>query len=141
MMVDTTLAILKHPGNKSTSPRGTLGEGDKMLQHARAMRKNPTPAERALWRILRKKNLEGYKFRRQHPMGNYIVDFYCPTKKLVIEVDGGQHSEQHSEQEREDAERSRFLESRGCRVLRFWNNEVLENMDGVADRILEELEK
>jgi very-short-patch-repair endonuclease len=136
-VVETIHALLKLPGKEHTSPKGTPGERVKMLQHARAMRKNPTHAERALWKMLRKKNLEGYKFRRQHPTGTYIVDFYCPPKKLVIEVDGGQHSEQ----EREDAERSRFLESRSCRVLRFWNNEVLENMDGVADRILEELEK
>jgi len=77
------------------------------------------------------------KFRRQHPIGNYVVDFYCPKKKLVIEVDGGQHFKQ----EEQDEKRSRFLESMGCRVIRFWNNEVFENMDGVVDRILEELKK
>jgi len=65
------------------------------------------------------------------------VDFYCPKKKLVIEVDGGQHFKQ----EEQDEKRSRFLESMGCRVIRFWNNEVFENMDGVVDRILEELKK
>ena len=70
-------------------------------------------------------------------MGNYIVDFYCPEKKLVIEVDGGQHVEQ----EEQDAERSHYLESRGCRVIRFWNNEVLKNISGVVEVILEELHK
>lgn len=127
---------------EKTSPGGTLGEGgggkkNELLQHAREMRKNPTTAERALWNVLRKKNLEGYKFRRQHPIGNYIVDFYCPMKKLAIEVDGGQHSEQ----EEQDAERTAFFELKGCRVIRFWNKEVLENIQGVVDRIVEELDK
>ncbi len=141
-MVDTIRTLLQFPGRKHTSPGGTPGEGgggrkSELLQRAREMRKNPTPAEDALWKVLRKKNLEKFKFRRQHPMGNYIVDFYCPEKKLVIEVDGGQHSEQ----ENQDAERSCFLESRGCHVIRFWNNEVMENISGVVEVILEELHK
>ncbi len=139
-VVETIHILLKLPGKEHTSPGGTPGEGGggkkrELIERAREMRRNPTQAEDALWKVLRKKNLDGYKFRKQHPMGNYIVDFYCPEKKLVIEVDGGQHSEQ----EEQDAERSRYLESRGCHVIRFWNNEVLKNMDGVIEIILNEL--
>src|SRR5690606_4838289 len=97
------------------------------------LRNNPTDAEKALWKRLQHEQL-GLKFRRQHPIEPYIVDFYCPDKKLIIEVDGGQHNEN----KRDDA-RTAYLESKGYRVIRFWNNEVLQNTDGVLETIMNEL--
>ncbi|MGH7089098.1 MAG: endonuclease domain-containing protein [Stellaceae bacterium] len=99
--------------------------------HAREMRRNPTDAERALWARLRHKQLDGLRFRRQQPMVPYIVDFFCPECALIIEIDGGQHAMP----EAQDAARTRWLEARGYRVLRFWNNEVLENIEGVLETI------
>ena len=101
---------------------------------ARELRRNMTDAERALWRRLRMRQLAGQRFRRQQPIGDYIVDFACPAARLVVEVDGGQHAE-----EERDAARTRWLESRGYRVLRFWNNEVLGQIDGVLAVIEESL--
>jgi very-short-patch-repair endonuclease len=99
---------------------------------ARTLRRGMTVAENSLWRILRSRQIEGQRFRRQVPLGRYIVDFLCHQARLVIEVDGGQH-EPSSLQE---AERSRFLKSQGYRVLRFWNHEILENPDGVHAMIV-----
>ena len=110
----------------------------KTLGIRRKLRKNQTEAEARLWSCLRKKGL-GYKFVRQYGVGKYILDFYCPLKKLAIEIDGSQHAEE--ENELYDTVRTKYLESGNIRVLRFWNNEVLSNMDGVLDKILEELEK
>jgi len=98
---------------------------------AKALRKDFTDTERLLWKYLRAKQMEGYKFRRQEPIGRYIVDFVCQQKRMVIEVDGGQHS---TEKER-DNERDKWLEGKGYKVLRFWNNEVLANTEGVLDII------
>jgi len=84
---------------------------------------------------LRRKQLGGFRFRRQQPIGAYVVDFFCPEAKLVIEVDGGQHSDQVAM----DDIRSRWLEARGYRVIRFWNNEVLSNTEGVVLAILDAL--
>ena len=99
---------------------------------AREMRASPTNAERRLWWHLRHPlPLSGTHFRRQVHLGRYIVDFVSHDARLVIEVDGGQHDQQS----RRDAERTRFLESQGYRVLRFWNNEVLGNIDGVLELI------
>jgi very-short-patch-repair endonuclease len=100
-------------------------------ERARALRANPTDAERKLWTVLRNRQTAGCRFRRQAPIGRYIVDFVCFERGLVVEVDGGQHA---IEAERDDV-RSAWLESQGYRVLRFWNNEVLENADGVAAAI------
>ncbi len=98
---------------------------------ARRLRKNPTEAEKRLWDALRGRQIDRHRFRRQHPLGAYVVDFVCLAEKLVVEVDGGQHAENlHA-----DAERTAWLQSRGYRVLRFWNNDVLENMEGVAEAI------
>jgi len=97
---------------------------------AKALRKNQTEAEKLLWRLLLAKGLSGLKFRRQQPIGDYIVDFACLEKMLIIEVDGGQHSENENDQRR-DA----WLRSRGYTVLRFWNNDVLSNLEGVMERI------
>ena len=97
---------------------------------ARRLRKHSTAAERKLWRYLRSRSLVGLKFVRQEPIGPYIVDFVCREKRLVIEVDGGQHAENAA-----DTARDRWLAEHRYRVLRFWNNEVLENIEGVWDTI------
>jgi very-short-patch-repair endonuclease len=97
------------------------------------MRSAPTDAEQQLWSILRAKRLGGYKFKRQHPIGSAIVDFVSIRHSLVIEADGGQHSQE------KDADRDAFLRSRGFRVLRFWNNDILNNKEGVAEAILRAL--
>ena len=93
----------------------------------RTLRQDMTEAERGLWRILRSRQMNGYKFRRQVPFGRYIADFACYGAKLIIEIDGGQHD--HSAQW--ETERTVFLQREGYRVLRFWNHEVLTNLDGV----------
>jgi very-short-patch-repair endonuclease len=93
-----------------------------------------TDAERVLWRELREK-LPGHHWRKQVPLGSDFADFASHTVKLVIEVDGGQHSSDQVY----DAERTRFLEAQGFRVIRFWNNDILSNVDGVLQRISEEL--
>jgi len=100
---------------------------------ARQLRKNPTEAERVLWRHLRLHQLERCKFRRQQPIGQYIVDFVCFENRLVIELDGGQHCEQVAY----DAERSAWLRTQGFRVLRFWNHEVLQDIEAVKKVIQE----
>ncbi len=106
--------------------------------HARALRKNMTEAERALWQRLRAKQL-GVRFRRQHPVGPYVLDFYCYQARLAVEVDGGQHD--RPLQRAHDAARTRFLERQGIRVLRFWNHEVLHNMEGVLEAIVAALQE
>jgi very-short-patch-repair endonuclease len=93
-----------------------------------------TDAEKALWAKLRGHQLHGMGFRRQESIGPYVVDFVCREAKLIVEVDGGQHAESES-----DAVRDAFLARGGFRVLRFWNNEVLSNLDGVLARIAEAL--
>lgn len=102
---------------------------------AKNLRKNSTDAERKLWHHLRKKQLNGNKFRRQVVIASYIVDFFCFEKKLVVEVDGGQHQEQISY----DLERDKCLNGCGYTVLRFWNNEVLNNIESVLWKIEKEL--
>lgn len=100
---------------------------------ARELRQKQTEAERALWMRLRNKQLEGIKFRRQQPIGLYIVDFVSFERKLIVEINGGQHDAK--EMGRRDEERITWLKERGYQVLRFWNNEVLMNMKGVLERI------
>ena len=104
-------------------------------ERARDLRKNPTEAERFLWRHLRRRQLGGFRFRRQHAIGPYILDFYCFEERVAIEVDGGQHTSQGAY----DSERTSFLESEGVRVLRFWNNQVLGEIEAVKHVILEGL--
>jgi very-short-patch-repair endonuclease len=100
-------------------------------QLAKALRQRMTDAERLLWRHLRNREIGGWKFRRQYPVGPYIVDFICPEKNLVIEVDGGQHAEN----EELDLQRSAYLNKMGYRVFRFWNNEVLQETEAVLETI------
>ena len=97
----------------------------------RALRHTMTDAERKLWSILRGRQFDGLKFRRQHPFGDYILDFVCLEEKLVVEVDGGQHQERLTE----DSIRTKALERAGFRVLRFWNHEVLQQVEAVAEQI------
>ncbi len=101
------------------------------IQRARSLRSNLTDAEQALWRHIRFRQIDGHKFRRQRPVGSYIVDFICLEAKLIIELDGGQHSDNRDY----DAMRDRWLRSQGYRILRFWNNEVLKNIEGVMEII------
>lgn len=96
------------------------------------LRRNQTDAEKLLWQNLRDRQLEGMKFRRQRPIGKYIVDLVCIEKKIVVEADGNQHF-----QSEEDKIRDADLKGQGYIVLRFWNNEILKNIDGVIQRILE----
>ena len=98
----------------------------------RTLRANMTDAEQALWKVLRGRQFSGHKFRRQHPFGDYIIDFVCLSNKLVIEVDGGQHCSQQEY----DEFRTKRLQSAGFHVLRFWNNEVLGELEAVTDKIL-----
>jgi len=98
---------------------------------SRALRANMTDAERRLWSHLRARQVADTRFNSQFPMGPFTCDFVARTPKLVIEVDGGQHAEQ----EREDASRTAYLERRGYRVIRFWNNDVLGNLEGVVQAI------
>ena len=101
------------------------------LQKAQTLRESQTNAEGLLWHYLRDKQLAGHKFRRQQPIGPYIVDFACMPKKLLIELDGGQHAEQHTY----DKKRDEFLRGKGYKILRFWNNDVFENCFGVLESI------
>ena len=103
----------------------------KVFKQAKQLRRNQTEAEAKLWSHLRNHQLKDIGFRRQHAIGPYIVDFCAPRKKLIIELDGGQHLEQ----EEYDRERTSFLASKGYQVLRFWNNEVMKDIDGVLRAI------
>ena len=96
-------------------------------RRSRELRNNATPAERKLWKYLRNRQILGVRFNRQVPIGPFICDFAARTAKVIIELDGGQHAIQTAEDER----RTRVLETRGYLVLRFWNNDVLENIEGV----------
>ena len=104
-----------------------------LLRISRTLRKKQTPWEHKLWQYLRANRLEGVQFKRQVRLGNYIVDLYCASKKLVIELDGGQHSEQDTA--KRDKEKEQYLRNQGYTVLRFWNNEIDQNFDGVLEEI------
>jgi very-short-patch-repair endonuclease len=94
-----------------------------------------TDAERLLWQALRYKQINGHRFRRQHPIEKFVADFACIEQKIVIELDGGQHQDQIEY----DEQRTAFLQKNGWRVLRFWNNEVISNLNGVLSTIAEHL--
>jgi very-short-patch-repair endonuclease len=114
-------------GAQSDRTGRVRGYSERTLGHAKSLRRELTPAERKLWSILRNRQLSGAKFRRQQAVGPYVADFVCQERRLIIEADGGQHAESLA-----DAHRTAFLENKGYRVLRFWNNEIMSNLDGVA---------
>jgi very-short-patch-repair endonuclease len=107
----------------------------RLLEFARRMRREPTSAEEAIWRLLRNRRLAGFKFRRQYPVGLYIADFYAPSAALVLELDGDSHA--IPEGIEHDRVRHAYLESLGLAVVRFWNFELKENPDGVLERVCE----
>ncbi len=102
---------------------------------SRQLRSELTEAESHLWQHLRARQVRGKKFRRQHPVGKYILDFACIEARLAIEVDGGQHSEMQNQ----DNVRTAWLETQGWKVVRFWNNEVLQNIEGVLEEVFNAL--
>ncbi len=102
-----------------------------LIPYAKKLRRGATRAENHLWQQLKTRQMEGCKFRRQQPIDGYIVDFVCFENRLVIELDGGQHALGRAE----DKKRDRFLELNGFKVLRFWNNDVFENLEGVLEVI------
>lgn len=104
-----------------------------LKMRARELRKLATPAEKILWEQLRNRRLNGIKFRRQHILSPYIVDFYCPAHRLVIEIDG----EVHNFQKEYDLSRTTYFEEQNIKVLRFWNNEIEQDIDTVLDKIIE----
>jgi very-short-patch-repair endonuclease len=103
--------------------------------HARLLRQNMTDAERTIWSQLRGRRLNGFKFKRQWTIRGYVVDFCCIENRLIVEIDGGQHNAVR------DAARTKALNGAGYRVIRFWNNEVQENLEGVLTSLLAELEQ
>jgi very-short-patch-repair endonuclease len=109
--------------------------GRPAIKTARNLRHNQPDAETRLWAALRSIRPNGIRYRRQHPIGRYIVDFVCLEKRLIIEIDGGQHALN----EEKDTQRTKWLEGEGYRVLRFWNNDVLTNTEGVIFRVTEHL--
>ena len=109
------------------------------MSRARSLRKNSTRYEKTLWRHLRNRNFANYKFRRQHPVGCYIIDFYCPEAHLAIELDGGGHN--YIAREIHDQARTQFLANQGIRVLRFWNHQVRDELGSVLESIWFELEE
>jgi very-short-patch-repair endonuclease len=116
-----------------TSRRPKLFEDDR--DHSRGLRRRSTPAERKLWSKLRDRRHFSVKFRRQVPVGPYVVDFYCHEAKLVVEVDGGGHG--LAGEIDEDAQRMEWLKQSSLVVLRFWNTEVMQNLEGVLSKITE----
>lgn len=104
---------------------------------ARSLRRSQTEAEKLLWSKLRSRQLNGYKFRRQQPIGQYILDFYCEEKKLAIELDGGQHNTPN--EQKSDQIRTEILKNEGYTILRFWNNDVLSKLEDVLEVISKKL--
>ena len=104
---------------------------------ARNLRKNSTIQERRLWNLLKNRQFHNLKFKRQQPIGDYIVDFICKEAKIIIEIDGGQHNE--PENIEYDKTRTEYLNTLGYKVIRFWNNEIYENIEGVVLRLREEI--
>jgi very-short-patch-repair endonuclease len=104
---------------------------ERTLRNAKALRSHQTEAEQRLWYHLRAHRFMDLKFKRQKPVGHYIVDFVCLEQRLIVEIDGGQHAEQVEYDQRRDA----WLRNQGYTVLRFWNNEVMQQLEGVLERI------
>ena len=106
---------------------------NKNLALSRTLRKNQTPQELKIWNLLRNRQFHNLKFKRQYPIGDYIVDFVCVEKFLIIEIDGGQHNEEFNVQK--DTKRTKYLESRGFKVVRFWNNDIDYNLDAIFEEL------
>ena len=134
--------LLREAGEGKGGGKGAIGRGQfgmprvksAIRNRARHLRAESTPAERKLWQILRRKQLYGWHFRRQHPIPPYFADFACLAARLVIEADGSQH-----DPEGRDRARDARIDASGWRILRFWNNEILQNPDGVYQAILDAL--
>jgi very-short-patch-repair endonuclease len=124
---------LKGGGSGRGSAKSRFSRTRAKTQAARRLRVQTTAAEKALWQILRSAQIGGLAFRRQHPLGDYVLDFYCPAIRLAVEVDGGQHNQAPGREH--DLRRMQWLRSKGVNVLRFWNNDVLVNLQGVATEI------
>ena len=103
---------------------------------ARELRNNMTKQERKLWSVLRNRKFYDYRFLRQYPIGNYIVDFICRSAKIIIEIDGSQHNETINIEY--DKSRTRYLQDKGYKVIRFWNNEIDNNLEGVYSKLQQE---
>jgi very-short-patch-repair endonuclease len=125
------IVVYHHIYARKSCPDGS------MLRFARTLRKTPTDAERMLWRHLRRRQLAGFKFRRQHSAGPNICDFACLEASIIVELDGSQHVEQSDY----DARRDSFLRSHGFRVLRFWNNDVVAQREAILETIFEALRR
>ena len=134
------------PHKKTLSLRERVAEGrvrekkpinPHLLTLARKLRKEQTDAEQLLWHLLRNRQFCGLKFRRQYPMAPYVLDFYCDEERLGIELDGGQHNEPDKKQT--DKERTAFLEGKSIKILRFWNNEVLQETEAVLEQLYNSL--
>jgi very-short-patch-repair endonuclease len=121
----------KYSANLFKGPRGST------FEHARSLRRSETEAEKKLWSLLRNRQLNGRKFRRQHPLADYVLDFYCHECKLVIELDGQHHTS--DENKILDQNRTRVLNEYGIKVIRFWNDEVMSEPEKVTERILASL--
>ena len=129
-------AISPSPSGRGVGVRENLSIlPEKLLTYARELRKNATDVEQLLWKLLRDRQVLNFKFRRQHPLGSYILDFYCHEAKLAIELDGGQHAD--DTKRKNDEQRSAWLKEQGITVLRFWNNDVLENTEGVLQKVFD----
>lgn len=127
------MGVESSPTNKANSMKRV---DPVSTERSRTLRSDMTDAERKLWQAMRGEQIDGHKIRRQHVIGPYIADFACVSQKLVIELDGGQHQDQV----RYDELRTAYLHTQGWQVLRFWNNDVMVNMDGVLIRIAEALD-
>ena len=108
------------------------------IERARQLRKKETWAEKLMWRWLRDRRFSGYKFRRQHPVGDYVLDFFCEEARLSVELDGSQHG--FPDQCKHDTDREAFLKSRGIKTLRFWNSHLRRDAQSIRDRIFNELQ-
>ena len=122
-----TISLLPSPA----CGRGVGGEGDSLLERAKSLRTQQTDAELRLWYYLRAHRFMGMKFKRQKPIGCYIVDFICFNPRLIVEIDGGQHTEQVAYDRKRDA----YLQNESFTVLRFWNNQILRETDAVLESI------
>ena len=135
-LVGDAVASVPPPSAGEGQPRSGRERGSSnLLRHrAKQMRSDPTPAEHRLWQILRAKRLAGFKFKRQLVIDHYVADFVCIQRRVIVEADGGQHSESAH-----DAKRDAYLRAQGFRILRFWNSDIFDNEEGVLTSILDAL--